>query len=79
MGKGQTLTGKRELTEKCITFGETGRCFNGGTRRGYYKNKEHSVCSKETLESASIVSEMKNSLEDEKVQRIFIYLFSKYL
>lgn len=39
MGSEQKLTGGRELTEKCITFGEIGGCFNGGTRRGFYKKR----------------------------------------
>lgn len=76
MGSEQKLTGGRELTEKCITFGEIGGCFNGGTRRGFYKKKEHSECSTKSLESGSIVSEMKNSLEDNEVYRGYLFMYS---
>ena len=37
--------------------------------------KEHSKSWKESLETGNIVSEMKGSLEDEKIQRIFVHVF----
>lgn len=69
--KTEAHNGKRPY--KCVTFGEIGRCFNGETRRGM--KKEHSKSWKESLETGNIVSEMKGSLEDEKIQRIFVHVF----
>lgn len=66
-------THNEKRTYKYVTFGEIGRCFNGERRKGI--KKEHCKSWKESLESGNIVSEMKSSLEDEKIQRIFIHVF----
>lgn len=41
--------------------------------------KEHFESTRESSERRTVTSEMKNSLEDEKIQRIFIHSFTKYL